>query len=85
MPMTVTRKDYVEIPEIIGLPPKSFVSDNLIHNSIPQLEIIPSIPHVEFGMAAFSLEPAFKEYKKILNLHKYDYKGEESLKVAGAV
>jgi hypothetical protein len=51
---------------IIGLPPKSYVSDTMIRNSMPVLEILPGKPNFARGLALFSVEEDTETYDRIL-------------------
>jgi hypothetical protein len=52
---------------IIGLPPRSHVSDTMILNSMPVLEITPGKPDFSRGVSLFEINPATTEYDKVLN------------------
>jgi len=47
------------IPSIIGLPPRTYVSDKMILNSMPIASIRPCIPEFRKGMTLFSLKSAW--------------------------
>lgn len=73
--------DNIKIPNIIGLPPGTYFSDDLMKNSMPTLEILPSIPNLEEGITLFNLSPAMDKWKQVLEAHKYEYEG-DIIKVA---
>jgi len=56
---------------VFGLPPSSWISDEMIINSMPVLEITPAIPKFESGLNLFSVSDASTEYAKILANHGY--------------
>jgi hypothetical protein len=56
---------------VYGLPPSTWISDEMIINSMPVLEITPCIPHFQSGLNLFRVEDASKQYLKILNNHGY--------------
>ena len=56
---------------IYGLPPSTWISDEMIINSMPVLEIIPCIPHFQSGLNLFRVEEASNKYLKILGNHGY--------------
>ena len=56
---------------IHGLPPSTWISDEMIKNSMPVLEITPSRPRFERGLSLFSLEDDTDNYKRILGNHGY--------------
>jgi len=56
---------------IYGLPPSSWVSDEMIINSMPILEITPAIPNFDTGLNLFKVVDAQDKYLKILANHGY--------------
>jgi vacuolar-type H+-ATPase subunit H len=62
---TSSNKETIraEVPLIIGLPPQDEMSSNMILNSMPILEIIPSIPNFQQGLTLFTLKDAKEQYK----------------------
>jgi len=56
---------------IFGLPPASHVSDEMIINSMPILEIVPCKPHFESGLTLFRIDPDEQKYLKILSNHGF--------------
>lgn len=56
-----------------GMPPSSHVSDTMIVNSMPVLQIIPCVPNFESGLTLFKINEAAGqiEYRKILKNHGY--------------
>ncbi len=56
---------------VYGLPPSTWVSDEMLINSMPVFEIIPGKPHFDSGLNLFRIDDATTEYKKILSNHGY--------------
>jgi len=56
---------------VFGMPPSSWISDEMIINSMPVLEITPCIPKFESGLNLFRVEDASTQYLKILANHGY--------------
>jgi len=56
----------ISIPSIIGLPPSSTFSDNMITNSMPILQITPCIPNFTKGLTLFNLNEAKDQYANTL-------------------
>jgi hypothetical protein len=54
-----------------GLPPSTWLSDEMIMNSMPVLEIIPCKPQFESGLNLFSVEDDSTTYLKILAKHGF--------------
>jgi len=54
-----------------GLPPQSYISDEMIINSMPVFEITPCKPNFESGLNLFKVEPDWDSYKSILKKHGY--------------
>lgn len=52
--------------DTFGLPPSSYVSDSMIVNSMPVLEILPGKPNFQSGLTLFRVENDITTYKKIL-------------------
>jgi len=52
---------------IIGMPPLTYVSDNLMANSMPIAEIVPCKPNFSRGMTLFSVIPDTGTYDGILS------------------
>lgn len=71
----------VDLPEVIGLPPSTWVSDIIIENSMPIIRITPSEPEFKLGLSLFTLKPAMTEYKEILESLGYNLTT-TSLKIA---
>ena len=70
----------VTIPEVIGMPPSTYVSDNLMQASMPIAEFEPSTPEFEEGITLFKLSKSYDEYRRILN--NYGYECNLPLKIA---
>lgn len=54
-----------------GLPPTTWLSDEMIINSMPVFEIIPCKPHFESGLNLFSVHEDTQAYLDILGKHGY--------------
>jgi hypothetical protein len=54
-----------------GMPPSSHVSDEMMVNSMPVMEITPGKPNFDRGLNLFSIEPDTDAYLKILKAHGY--------------
>jgi len=65
-----------KIPDIIGLPPASNISNEKIHQSMPVANILPSIPTPSLGLSLFQLKPALTDYRNILTAHGFDFQGD---------
>lgn len=55
-----------------GLPPSTWLSDEMIINSMPIMEIIPSKPVFESGLNLFRVQDDSDKYLEILNKHGFD-------------
>lgn len=67
---------------IFGLPPATYVSDDMVLNSMPIIEIEPGIPKFEEGLNLFSINPAFTEYSKLLTNHGFEIDTNTPIKAA---
>lgn len=56
---------------IYGLPPSTWVSDEMIRNSMPVMEIIPSKPQFDRGLSLFNVVPDTDTFERILRRHGY--------------
>lgn len=56
---------------IFGLPPSTHISDEMIINSMPILEIVPCKPHFESGLTLFRVDPDEEAFLKVLNNHGF--------------
>jgi len=56
---------------IYGLPPSTWISDEMIINSMPVFEITPCKPKFESGLNLFSVEDDSEKYLEILGNHGY--------------
>lgn len=54
-----------------GLPPSTWLSDEMIVNSMPVLEIIPCKPMFESGLNLFSVQPDIEKFLQILGKHGF--------------
>lgn len=63
----------IKVSQTIGLPPSTYVSDNMVRNSIPIAEIRPCQPSFKLGMSIFELNETdgWNRYIKILNSHGF--------------
>jgi len=62
----------IEIPEIIGLPPSTYVSDALMENTFPVLEITPGVPSGSNNLTSFSFKEDIDQYLNILNSYGFN-------------
>lgn len=67
--------------EIIGLPPSTHTSDNVLRNSMPIAEIIPCVPEFSEGLSLFQLKPDIVTYQRVLKNVGIEFNG-ESISVA---
>lgn len=58
--------DLEPLNGVFGYPPSTYVSDDMIINSMPVLEIFPSTPVFESGLTLFRVEDAWEDYSKML-------------------
>ena len=70
MPRT---QGLIKVPSVIGLPPSTYVSDNMVINSIPIATITPCVPSFQLGMSIFQLneDEGWRDYSRILNAHGF--------------
>lgn len=83
--MAKTDNALIKIPDIIGLPPLNLEprTNAIMQNAMPTAEIKPSVPSFQEGLDLFTLGDAWKQYKKLLNSHGFDFGNNiESVKVA---
>jgi hypothetical protein len=67
--MAITERESIKLKpfnDTFGLPPSSYVSDSMIINSMPVLEIHPGKPSFESGLTLFKVEDDFDTYANIL-------------------
>lgn len=73
MPESIYKYDrknsgsIVTINNFIGAPPKSYISDAVMLNSLPVLRVTPQKPKTSLGLTLFTLESAQADYNAILN------------------
>lgn len=82
--MARTSKNLVSLSGMtFGMPPNTHLSDEVMHNSMPQATIIPCEPVFTQGLSLFSLDQpsGWYSYKEILNSAGFDIIG-NSVKVA---
>jgi len=69
------RKIMTLKPELgaFGFPPSTYLSDDMIRNSMPIIEFYPAEPDFSSGLSLFTIDMGKGEqnYKKILNLHGF--------------
>jgi len=58
-----------------GLPPSTYVSNSMMVNSMPVMEITPARPHFSEGMTVFELSDDWETYEKILRNHGFTLPG----------
>jgi hypothetical protein len=51
---------------VFGLPPGGYISDHMIYNTMPVLEIQAGEPHLVDGLTVFSIHDARPQYEKLL-------------------
>lgn len=56
---------------IFGLPPSSHVSDTVVINSMPVMQITPCKPNFDAGLTLFKIEPDWDTYLTILKNHSF--------------
>lgn len=61
----------ITLPEIIGQPPTSSMSSEMIYNSLPIMEIEPKKPHVELSATIFKLVEDWDTYDSLLKSHEF--------------
>ena len=66
---------------IFGLPPASHVSDDMIINSMPTMEITPGTPQLEVGLSVYTVNPNWEAYNELLAYQGYKLPG-KSIKLA---
>lgn len=60
------------IPEVIGMPPSTYISNNLRQASMPIAEFTPSTPEFEEGITLFKLSKSEDKFREILNKYGFD-------------
>jgi hypothetical protein len=58
--------DLAPLNGVFGYPPSTYLSDDMIINSMPVIEIYPSTPVFESGLTLFRVEDAWEDYSKML-------------------
>jgi len=66
---------------IIGMPPHTHVSDNVMYNSMPVAEVVPCKPNFSRGMTLFSVVPDTGTYDSILS-NQGDFSIDHPIKLA---
>jgi len=78
--MANETKNIITLPKIIGLPPDTHVSDRLMYNSMPVMNIYPSEPNTKLnGLTVFKLKKCFKKYHDILKKNKFQIETSNSV------
>jgi len=74
----------IQMPNIIGMPPKSIMSDGIMQNSLPVLEITPGAPAQVNTLTTFVFSDRLTEYLTILEAHGFTFEdlNVDSIKVA---
>lgn len=74
--MADTINSNIELDEVFGYPPSSYVSDDMITNSMPIVQILPGKPNFSSGLTLFRINTVegFKEYQQILGKHGFSLK-----------
>jgi len=57
---------------VFGYPPSTYVSDDMIVNSMPVLQIYPSLPVFQSGLTLFRIQDAWDEYSTTLKSIGYE-------------
>jgi len=57
---------------VFGYPPSTYVSDDMIINSMPVLQIYPSLPVFQSGLTLFRVQDAWDEYSTTLKSIGYE-------------
>jgi hypothetical protein len=58
--------------QTFGMPPRSYVSDTAIINSMPVMEIIPCRPQFQSGLTLFRVDPDWTTYRNLLKNLGYE-------------
>jgi len=75
------EKGIVTLDPIWGLPPDTFVSNNMIKNTMPVATITPQIPVFSLGLSLYKTQIAWTQYNELLNAHGFKLNS-NSIKVA---
>lgn len=75
------EKGIVTLDPIWGLPPDTFVSNNMIENTMPVATITPQVPVFSLGLSLYKTEKAWPQYNELLNAHGFKLRN-NSIKVA---
>lgn len=67
----MARKNLDPFLGVYGLPPSTWISDEMIVNSMPVMEITPCKPHFESGLNLFSVIDDTAKYNEILSRHGF--------------
>lgn len=67
---------------IFGLPPTTWISDDMIMNSMPVVEFVPSKPNFDTGQNVFEVRPDLNAYNKILAAHGFALADPQHIKLA---
>ena len=64
-------RDIVTLDPIWGLPPDTFVSNHMIHNSMPVAYLTPMVPQASLGLGLYRTVKAWKQYNDLLNVYGF--------------
>lgn len=72
-----------ETSAVIGMPPGTHMTDNVMINSMPILEFTPVEPQIQFGMTIYRTNDVMTEFSKMLGANGFSLPaGTKSIKVA---
>jgi len=77
----MAERDLITLDPIWGLPPRTFVSNNMIINTMPIANITPAVPQFSLGLGLYTTRKAWTEYNKLLNYHGFKLQS-DNIKVA---
>jgi len=64
-------KELITLDPIWGLPPATFVSNNMITNTMPVATIYPQVPVFSLGLSLYKAKKAWDKYDELLNHHGF--------------
>jgi hypothetical protein len=74
-------KSLITLAPTWGLPPDTFVSNNMIKNTMPVATIYPQVPVFSLGLSLYTAKKAWKPYNELLNYHGFKLE-RDSIKIA---
>ena len=77
-----SQATLIPLEPVIGMPPSTHVSDNLMYNTMPIANITPLNPAFQWGLSVYSGSPAWPNYNTLLKSYGYSLASPTSLKVA---